>query len=340
MPGLKQIVLDELQHRLGKATRYIPSNEPDQISFYYSGSIKTLCQLRTVVAIYQIQYFQIPRPKALLGHQNLHRVCQNIQKIRTGYPKQSFQSFTIKAAGRHSTVFQRLQSEISQQTNLTYQAEEADLVLRIRPATTSSTGWEVLIRVSPRPLSARSWRVADMPGALNGTTAAAMIALSKPTPADRFLNIMAGSGTLLIERLKIGPATQVVGGDISPSALKIAIRNYDAAALRRSVHLFHLKAEQTPFANGYFDVICADLPWGQLVGSRSHNRLLYPQILKECARIASPKARLVLLTHQIQLFDQITTQYKALWTLKSTLQVYQGGLHPQIYVFNRTSIHE
>ena len=73
-------------------------------------------------------------------------------------------------------------------------------MLRVRKADIRRDGWEVLIRLTPRPLSAREWRVCNMEGALNATIAAAMIEMTDPSARrPRVFNLMCGSGTLLIE---------------------------------------------------------------------------------------------------------------------------------------------
>src|SRR5207302_4929243 len=90
-------------------------------------------------------------------------------------------------------------------------------------------GWETLVRLSPRPLSARPWRVCNLPGALDATAASAIARLAGPRPDERYLNLASGSGTLLIERLALGPAGPAVGVELDPRALDCARRNLDAS---------------------------------------------------------------------------------------------------------------
>ena len=47
-------------------------------------------------------------------------------------------------------------------------------------AAPTDEGWEALVRLTPRPLSARPWRVCNLPGALDATAAHAMARLSAP----------------------------------------------------------------------------------------------------------------------------------------------------------------
>ena len=43
-------------------------------------------------------------------------------------------------------------------------------------------GWEVLVRLTPRPLTARPWRVCNWPGALNAVVAGIGSFVKSPNP--------------------------------------------------------------------------------------------------------------------------------------------------------------
>jgi len=336
LPGLKPFAQAELQGQLGKNATLLPTKRTDQIHFHYQGNLKNLLQLRKVVAIYLLQHFAIPRPRALLGHQNLQSIIALINLILAMYPRSVFRTFRFSAAGKNSSVFTRLKDEIQAHTTLEYTETEAELFIRIRPGRSKRDGWEVLIRISPRPLSVRPWRVSNMSGALNATIAAAMIELTAPKSRDRFLNLMSGSGTLLIERLARCPAQIVVGGELSSGALAKARQNIRSANLSHRILLTNLDVSHPPFLEAQFDVICADLPWGQLVGSHMQNADLYPKVLIKTAYLAAPQARFVLLTHQIKLFERVLQDHTDLWQIQKRVQVYQGGLHPKIYLLQRS----
>ena len=166
------------------------------------------------------------------------------------------------------------------------------------------------------------------------TIAAVMIEMTSPRPNDRFLNLMCGSGTLLIERLLRCPARVAIGCDIDTAALAAAQENLRASKLTAPVELLEMDATALQLPSSTFDVICADLPWGQLVGSHRHNSALYPKFLTEAARVATPRARLVLLTHEIKLFESVLQDCTE-WTLREVVKIFKGGLHPRIYLFQK-----
>ncbi|HEU5227462.1 MAG TPA: methyltransferase domain-containing protein [Ktedonobacteraceae bacterium] len=336
LPGLKPFACQEIKNRYPSQVVLQPSDDPASIYFHYTGELQELFSLRTVVAVYLVLRFPIPRPRALLGHQQYQQVLQGIKEVRLLHHIATFSGLRISAAGENSSVFAQLKEQLSQDTGLPV-IEEGDLLLRVRPASILQSGWEVLIRLTPRPLSTRPWRVFNMKGALNATVAAAMIELTHPDPTDRFLNLMCGSGTLLVERLQRCPAAVAVGCDLNTEALQGAQLNLERGGVARNVLLFASDATDLPFLPGTFTALCADVPWGQLTGSHQANKTLYPQLLSEAARLAAPHARFILLTHEITLFEDVLQQFSDVWKMQEAIKIFQGGLHPRIYVLQRAT---
>ena len=77
-----------------------------------------------------------------------------------------------------------------------------------------------------------------------------------------------------------------------------------------------------------------DPPWGDAVGTHRQNAVLYPAFLTECARVAAPGARLVLLTHEIRLLER-TLQSQNVWGLEREFRVFHGGHYPRVYLLSR-----
>lgn len=333
--GLKPFAAAEIKRVLGAAARPRDKRRAEELPFEYSGDLQDLSRLRTAAAVYLLEHYAVPRPKALLGHQHFTRLIAQINTVRSLHPPDAIRSFRISAAGSTSSVFLRLRDEIKAATGLVYDENEADLLLRVRTADVFRDGWEVLARLTPRPLSARDWRVCDMEGALNATIAAAMIALTGPRPDDRVLNAMCGSGTLLVERMLAGPVDVIGGCDTDPVALRCATANLTASGHVHEVDLFDLDAAKLDLPDACLDMLCADLPWGQLVGSHEANRTLYPRVLGEAARVVAPGGRAVFITHEIRLMESVLAELADRWTVTEELRVFQGGLHPRIYLLHR-----
>jgi len=83
--------------------------------------------------------------------------------------------------------------------------------------------------------------------------------MSRPRRSDRVLNLMCGSGTLLVERLARGRPALAVGCDLDPAALAGARRNLASAGLAGAVALVRMDATALGVADGQIDVLLADL---------------------------------------------------------------------------------
>jgi SAM-dependent methyltransferase len=334
LEGLEQIGRAELRERLGSAVTFVDDIREGTIRFSYTGDLRALLDLRSFVAVYLTYTFAIPRPRALLGHQHLTTLLDLLGTARALFPMGTFRTLRLSAAGQDSTVMNRLKAELIQGAGLESVADDADMLLRLRPSA-NGAGWEALVRLSPRPLATRGWRVCNRPGALNATLAYAMMRLSEPRSTDRFVNLACGSGTLLVERLAIGPAQLALGCDVHMDALECARENLRAAGYERLARLERWDAAQVPLDDNSVSVICADLPFGQLVGSHRENELLYPRIFAEAARIAAHGARMVLLTHEVRLLERVAAEHGSAWRLDSVLKVRSGGMTPRVYLFRR-----
>jgi len=332
--GLAPFAGAELETALGRAFHPLQGGSAEAIPFTYGGNWDPLFKLTTINAIYLGLRFPIPRPKALLGHQTFHELLDQIAAIQQAHPPDSFHTFYLSAAGSESSVFRRFRTNLTDATGLADDEDEGDLLIRVRPSPGKPSGWEVLLRLTPRPLSARSWRVADMPGALNGPTAAAMVQLSHPSPEQRVLNLMCGSGTLLVERLLAGPAALAAGSDHSMDTLALAMTNLAAANVHASLLCQDDRA--AAFLDAAFDVLLADLPWGQLLGEQEDIEGLLPALLQEAARLARPQARFVLVTHTVQLMYSLLDQQRHLWHTEQVVKLARGNIHPAIFCLRRS----
>lgn len=328
--GLEIIAQSEIATQIGGNT--ILNIKKGAIEFQYRGDLQPLLSLQTVIAVYIIEKYPIPRPRALLGHQHFHRLLKQIEMVRTLWPQDMFSTFYLGAAGSDSSVMNRIKDELARAINLNVASEHGDLLIRIRP-TVDKTGWETLVRLSPRPLATRRWRIHNVEGALNASVAHAITIILDPQVDEVFVNLACGSGTILIERAKY-LAKQIIGFDNNPAALEIARNHIGVSGTDSKIHLIQSDIRRLPTYGGWADTLCADLPFGQLVGTHQENRELYPLVLNEAARIAKLNARFAIITHEIRLMEQLLNVTKY-WHAEAILPITLGGLHPRIYVLKR-----
>ncbi len=302
---------------------------PDGLRVAWAGPLERLLSLRLAAAVYRRLDFAVPRPKALLGDASFRLLAEAVAATAQAA---DFRGLRFAAAGADSPVFARLGRALAEATGVSFDPEDGDLLVRVRKS--EEGGWAVLVRLTPRPLSARPWRVCNRPGGLNATLAVAMNRVAGSLPGDRYLNLMCGSGTLLVERFLDGPAGELVGVDQEADAIACAAANLAAAGAGGACTLLRADALTAPLAGAAFDVITADLPWGDAVGTHARNRELHPGVLVAADRLAAPDARLVLLTHELRLFRSVLTGQRA-WRVARDLRVSHGGHFPHLYLLRR-----
>ena len=305
----------------------------------FAGEAGRLLSLRLVVAVYQSATFDVPRPKALLGDAVFRNLVNLLSELRDAQPKNSFSGLRFGAAGSDSPTFKRLGESLSKALGLPYDPDEGDFFIRFRPTQRGENPqktWELLIRLTPRPLSARGYRVCNRAGGLNAALAAATNTLTRMRPQDRYLNAMCGSGTLVIERALLAGVQDLSAIDIDESALTCAEQNIAAAKLEGQITLLQADATALPFEDARFNVITADAPWGDAVGSHAGNAEIYPKLLEEWARVSTPDARLAFITHELKLFEKVLKS-QTTWRVAKALQVYHGGHYPKVYLLLKNS---
>ena len=357
--GLEELAVQELRNRFGHSIRVQDGSsiEPGKIRFAYQGNLKHLLQLQTVLTVFLLQHYAVPRPRALLGEEHLRTLLQQINTVRSLMPNDPYRVLYLSAAGSDSSVMNRLKEELASHCGLMVGEDEGDLLIRLRRPPKNAEGWEVLVRLTPRPLATRRWRVCNMEGALNGTVAHAMMRFTRPTQNDTVLNLACGSGTLMIERLACGPARRMIGCDINHEALACAYANLQASGNRvtmelnaseraikpppklqlgkmPTVELYDWDARHLPLREQSVDVLVADLPFGHLVGSHEQNIELYPAILQEAARVARRGGLFALITHEIRLMESLLAT-SSVWQTELVNMVTLRGLHPRIFILKR-----
>ncbi|MBB6018117.1 methyltransferase domain-containing protein [Deinococcus radiopugnans] len=321
LPGLEHVAATELGT--------VPlARDIRGLRFWFPGDPERLTRLRSALAVYRVRTWDVPRPRGLLGHQQLGELTEFLRGVLAVGGQTSFR---LGAAGKESAVMQRLAEELETALGLSHRPEDGQLLIRLRPEA-DGPGWEVLARTTPRPLSARPWRVCNMHGGLNATLAYATHKLAGQRDVDRIFNPMCGSGTLLIERDLLGPSDALVGVDIEQSSVDCARTNIQAAG--RDIEVARIDALHTDLPARSFDLIVADLPWGDAIGTHGGNSALYPAFLQEMHRLLSRQGRMAVITHEIRLFEGLLTG-SAQWNARELLQVASGGHNPKVYLLNR-----
>lgn len=332
LPGVEALLRSELEACCRGQIRFGVSPRSDEFHFTTSVNTSRLGELRLCQTIHLKKIFAVSRPRTLLSPEHLASIVAMVRQAGKVAAGDEFTGFRFDAAGSSSPTFGRLASQLQDALGMPYSQADGDCVITVRPA---PKGWEVLCRVGNRPLGTRRWRVVDYHGSLNATLAAAMVELTTPRPHDVFLNLMCGSGTLLIERLARCRAAAAIGIDRAHRALDAAARNTGAAGVSRDISLVRGDALRLPLPEASVDTVCADLPWGETHGSRETNAKLYGQVFTEAHRVCRPGARMVVLTQDTLALKSILAQSRRYWHLEDERTFVQRGFRPVCHVFRR-----
>ena len=334
VPGLEHFAVDELRSRFGGMVSDIGITRAGFLRFRFSGGSHQLAATRSVIAVYCVYGFDIPRPKAFLGHQHFTRLIR-ILRAQASLHSRRPGTFGIGAAGADSAVMRRLRSALAEALNLQPASDgKGELFLRLLRQR-DGAGWEVALRTTPQPLSKRAYRRIDAPGALNATAAYAMTAASVASGAGATLNLCSGTSTLLIEHALTQATAPLIAVDNSRAMVEAGATNARAAGLGGAIQHLLADARRIPLPDQSAGRIYADLPFGHHIGSHQENVGLYPAILQEAARLARPNARFVILTHEVKLLRRCLEQSS--WQALSETRINLRGLHPRLFVLSRNS---
>jgi 23S rRNA G2445 N2-methylase RlmL len=213
---------------------------------------------------------------------------------------------------------------------------EGDLVVRVRRATGEGpAAWEVLIRLTARPLATRPWRTGRYPGAVNATIAASVLEALDVRAEDSLLDMTCGSGTFLIEQLHRVAPQRAVGVDLDADALAIAELHQRQARCKGRIKWLQGDVRDEPLA-GRFTRFVTNPPWGTLLGEHEENEDLLTDLLARARELATPDARLAVLTHEIARMERVLEKRAAGWTPDGPpTRYFQKGHHPRLWILER-----
>lgn len=339
IPGLEEIVIEDLHRGVEGPLRVLGKVREGRVAVAVRREPFALNSLRSATAVHVVERFDIASPEGLLKPQPFARLEARLREVIRAHPDEEFATFRISAAGSNSPVFVRFKHQLEGNLGLKPTDRGGDLLLSVRKGPSGVKGWEVLIRTSPRPLSVRTWRKCNMPGALNASIAYAMVRLAKAASGDQFINLLCGSGTLLVERLQICQAREAVGVDLDGQALACARRNLAAVDALQRVRLLEEDACDVKWGSASFDSIVADLPFGMLVGGGQDLERLYQGVLVEAGRLASEGASFVLLTGRRRLVLSAIESCGNRWRLDKEVRLRipfrSGYVSASIFVLTR-----
>jgi len=293
--GLRSVVLKELE----KINPSVFSEGEDSVYIDFSkDDLSNVKQLRSVARAYLVLQGEKYHPSYISNHKSV--LGYIIDFIIEGNTK-NFSSFKISCAGSDSPEVKNISNYIKEKYNLT-EKDEADLKIHIIK---SEEVWEVGAQVTPRPLSVRDYKVANMSGAMDPTIAFAVNSFCNLEKAHSYLNIFSGSATLLIEAGQFFQNIEkLIGFDNNKKHLSISVKNLKKAGLIDKIQIKEADIFDKPDF-GKFDAITSDLPFGMLISKNEDLDKLYKNFVEYCEEKLNPNGRLVIYTSEYEIIESV-----------------------------------
>lgn len=214
-------------------------------------------------------------------------------------------------------------------TNPTFVNSTSNYNIEIRILLEEKTA-EILLKPYTIPDDRFSYRVKDVPAAINPAAAAGIVRLApKLFPKGRVLDPFCGSGTMLIERAFAGGYSELVGVDISKSAIEAARQNASAAGLANTA--FMKNDARRISESERFDEIITNMPFGIRTSKHETNVKLYEEFFDLIPRILVKNGLVILYTQEVRLTTSLFRKSKHL-RLLDIHRVVSGGLRPAVFV--------
>lgn len=337
IPGLKSVVLDEISKYPDLKTAEAGE---DKIYLDFIPNFKNILTLRSVTNAYIIKRGEKFNPYFICNHKSIigdlievvlgkTEIIKN--KPQASSSKQSFKTFKLRCAGSDSKEVKEIQSYIINTYKLT-ESEDADLEIYISKP---NELWEISVRLTPRPLSLRSYRVANIKGGMNPSIAYAINTFCNINLIHSYMNVFSGSGTLLIEAGLSNPDLKLVGFDIDGKSNSLAIQNIKKAGLIKQIHLKTADIYNKPHL-GKFDVITSDLPFGIQISNKESLDNLYKNFVTYCEETLNEKGTLIVYTTEHKILQNVleSSKFETIKTLDLVIPTSVANiyLYPRIFV--------
>ena len=337
--GFERIACNEIQTLLKDTGELqIIDRKPKRILLSFSGQPRELLSLRSAEHVFLIikklsnvtrSRHSLSTLKKSLGRIDFHPHFEICRQVGIRLKKRVTFRVTSQLSGQRN--FRRIDLQravehglMTYGWRLTHERPALDVWIEVH-----GEDAYVSIRLSPMEMARRDYKQAHMPASLKPPVAYSLVQLSDPQPDDVFLDAMCGVGTILIERAYSGRYRYLLGGDISGEAIDAAQINIGKK--HRPRQLFCWDAGRLPLSNWSVDKIVCNLPFGGKIGDEIGNQKLYRQFLIECKRVLKPTGRMVLLTTQQSMLENLLKQRRS-FRVARKFKIDLLGQSPSAYV--------
>ena len=124
----------------------------------------------------------------------------------------------------------------------------------------------------------------------------------------------------------------LLAGDADPEA--VAATRENVGRRYKPIEIVEWDARSLPLETSSVSALACNLPFGKQVGTAADNRSLYPALFREWTRVVRPHCRLVALTSERSLMQNILKRTEGL-NLERSLTVLVRGMPATLYVIRR-----
>lgn len=354
MPGVEEITWLEIRDRLPNAVfqRYLFAKEQNGIVvFDYPGPAADLLKLRTTEDVFMQIAFHDDLTRLRRDLRGIHdliatsdsfgRAVNDYLRVRRFSTPPTYRvisrqygKFEYSRKDLTATVWRSLKQRYPRWTPV---ADDAQVEFW---ANLLGSTFLLGARLSDRTMRHRFERKVELPASLRPSVAAAMVFLTNPQPGDVFLDPMAGSGTILYERMQAGKFARLLGGDIDQERVDAARKNVRGSRKKPGPgdpqpDIRQWDARKLPLEDASIDKIATNLPFGKQLRGAQTPAKLYPPVLAELQRVVRPGGRIVLLTSEYDLIKEEVRKLPRL-TITTGYSVAVLGVWGRIYIIDVT----
>jgi tRNA (guanine6-N2)-methyltransferase len=184
-----------------------------------------------------------------------------------------------------------------------------------------------------RNIFRRDWKVESNPAGINPSLANILATLAQVTHTDTVLDPFCGAGTIPIIAATEFGAKKAIGSDLSGKSIDMAIKNASAANISsKRITFFRSGINQVKLQKESIDKLISNLPFGIRVSDHSKNIKAYRSLASRAKVFMKKEGRVVLYTQEKELVWECFK--KEDFELIEHRTIFQGGLHPDIFVFS------
>ncbi|MFW5719963.1 MAG: methyltransferase [Candidatus Dojkabacteria bacterium] len=183
-------------------------------------------------------------------------------------------------------------------------------------------------------LARRSWRSSFTSGGINPSLAYCMCMLAKIKETDVVLDPFCGSGTIPVSAALYFTPHKAIASDVSGMAVDATQKSFTEAgvSMKRFV-VFRSNVSMLRLPKAYVNIVITNLPFGVKVKDHEANQKIYTQFAHKMKSLVKPGGTIIALTQEKTLLQECFTGDE--FKLIQKLQVHQGGLIPEIFVYRR-----